>query len=97
MTEKKIFAYKLFLSLNSSDFNIFVCENCNPPPENSHHSLSQQPSLKVYVLSSPSHFENLVGGSTPAYPPPSLVERGGGGAHYASLTLLNLFQVSVSW
>ena len=31
MTEKNIFAYKLFLSLNISDFNLFLCENCNPP------------------------------------------------------------------
>ena len=30
MTEKNIFAYKLFLSLNISDFNLFLCENCNP-------------------------------------------------------------------
>ena len=32
MTEKNIFAYKLFLSLNISDFNYFLCENCNPSP-----------------------------------------------------------------
>ena len=25
-----IFAYKFFLSLNISDFNLFLCENCNP-------------------------------------------------------------------
>ena len=31
MTEKIIFAYKLFLSLNISDFDLFLCENCNPP------------------------------------------------------------------
>ena len=31
MTEKNIFAYKLFLSLNISDFNFFLCENCNLP------------------------------------------------------------------
>ena len=32
MTEKNIFAYKLFLSLNNSDFNLFfLCGNCNPP------------------------------------------------------------------
>ena len=30
MTEKNIFAYKLFLSLNISDFNLFLRENCNP-------------------------------------------------------------------
>ena len=37
MTEKSSFAYKLFLPLNISDFNFFVCENCNPlPPQKSH-------------------------------------------------------------
>ena len=33
MTEKNIFAYKHFLSLNISYFNLFLCENCNPPAE----------------------------------------------------------------
>ena len=31
MTEKNVFACKLLLSLNISDFNLFLCENCNPP------------------------------------------------------------------
>ena len=30
ITRKNIFAYKLFLSLNVSDFN-FLCDNCKPP------------------------------------------------------------------
>ena len=30
MTEKNIFAYKLFLLLNISDFDYFLWENCNP-------------------------------------------------------------------
>ena len=30
MTEKNIFAHKLFLQLNISDFDLFLCENCNP-------------------------------------------------------------------
>ena len=30
ITEKNIFAYKLFLSLNISDFNLFLCKNCTP-------------------------------------------------------------------
>ena len=52
------------------------------------------PPLKVEVLSSPTLFENLVGGSTP--PLPSRKKRGGG-AHYAPtgasmiLILLMLF------
>ena len=29
MTEKTFFAYKPFLSLNISDSNLFLCENCN--------------------------------------------------------------------
>ena len=53
MTEKNIFAYRLFLSLNISDFNLFFCENCNPSPEKKSPPLSQQPPLKVEVLSSP--------------------------------------------
>ena len=32
MTEKNIFAYKLFLLLNISDFNLILCDNYNPPP-----------------------------------------------------------------
>ena len=31
MTEKNIFVYKLFFSLNISDFNLLLCENCTPP------------------------------------------------------------------
>ena len=53
MKEKNIFAYKLFLLLNISDFNLFLCENCNPPIPPSNPPLSQQPPLKVEVLSSP--------------------------------------------
>ena len=70
MTEKNIFAYKLFLSLNISDFNLFLCENCNPPEKAP--PLSQQPPLKVEVLSSPPFFENLVGVEL------KISERGGG-------------------
>ena len=52
------------------------------PPERSHLPLSQQPPLKVEVLSSPPPlFENLVGGST--LPPPT--KRGG--AHYVEHNL----------
>ena len=54
MTEKNIFAYKLFFSLNISDFNLFLCENCIPLKKSP--SLSQQPPLKVEVLSSPPPF-----------------------------------------
>ena len=63
MTEKNIFVYTLFLLLNTSDFSLFFCKIATPlkklPP------LFQQPPLKVEVLSSPSLFENFVGGSTP--------------------------------
>ena len=31
MTEKNTFAYKLFLSLNISYFDLFLCDNCNHP------------------------------------------------------------------
>ena len=65
MTEKNIFTYKLFLSLNISDFNLFFYFKIAPPPPwKSHSFLSQQPPLKVEVLSATPLFENLVGGST---------------------------------
>ena len=32
MTEKNIFAYKLFLPLNIADLNLFLCQNYNPLP-----------------------------------------------------------------
>ena len=59
MTEKSIFAYKLFLSLKISDF-FSVCVKISMPP------WKKSLPLKVEVLSSPLPlFENLVGGSTP--------------------------------
>ena len=58
MTEKNVFAYKLFLSLNISDFNLFFTWKLHtplpsPPSEKSHPSLPQQLPLKVEVLSNP--------------------------------------------
>ena len=55
MTEKNIFAYKLFLSLNISDFN-FLCENCNSSWKKSPPLFPSYPPLKVEVLSSPPSF-----------------------------------------
>ena len=59
MTEKNIFSYKLFLSLNILDFNLFLCENCNsphrcpsPPPEKSQAS----PFLKIWLQAQPSMY-----------------------------------------
>ena len=64
ITEKNIFAYKLFLSLNISDFNSFLCENCTPP-EKSHPPPSNLPSKSWGPVKPPPLFKNLVGGSTP--------------------------------
>ena len=61
MTEKNIFAYKLFLSSNISDFNYFLKPPC-----------SQQPPLKVEVLSSPPFLK--IWFTSPPTPPPA--ERG---------------------
>ena len=71
MTEKSIFAYKLFLSLNISDFSLFSCENWNPPWKKSPPSFPATPSKIWGPVKSPL-FENLVGASTP------LAERWGG-------------------
>ena len=57
MTEKKFFAYKLFLSLNISDFNLFLCENCNAPSPPATQLFPSNPPLKVEVLSSPPYWK----------------------------------------
>ena len=58
MTEKNVFAYKLFFSLNILDFNLFFTWKLHTPlpspsSEKSHPSLPQQLPLKVEVLSNP--------------------------------------------
>ena len=52
MAEKNIFANKLFLSLNISDINLFLCENGNAS-EKSHPLFPRNPPLKVEALSTP--------------------------------------------
>ena len=86
MTEKNVFAHKPFLSLIISDFDLFLCENCNPfPPEYSHPLFHNKPPLKVEVLSSPPPlFLKILMEVTP--PPP---EQKGVGVHYDCLTTLN--------
>ena len=71
MTEKNIFAYKLFLSLNISDFNLFFMWKLQPSVKKSHPPLSQQPPSKSWGPVKLPFFENLVAGSIP---PPA--ERG---------------------
>ena len=77
MTEKNIFAYKLFLSLNISNFNLFLMWKLHTSPHEKSHPLSQQPPLKVEVLSSPPplFLENLIGDSSPC-------RKGDGGSHW---------------
>ena len=89
MTKKNIFVYKLFLSLNISDFSFFfLCKNCNllpPTPEKSYSSFSSNPlsqSWGLVNLPPPStrffFFENLVGRRFNPPPPPQQKGRGGG-------------------
>ena len=55
VTEKNIFVYKPFLTLNFQILIYFLCENCNPPPEKSHPLFPSNSPLQVEVFSS-SHF-----------------------------------------
>ena len=75
MTEKNIFAYKLFFSLIIRDFNLLLCENCNPHLKKSHLPLSQQPPSKTLVLSNTPFLKIWLEAQ-----PPSPAERGG--THY---------------
>ena len=63
--QKNVFAYKLFLSLNISDFNLFLCKNCNPRRIKVTPSFPGTPSKSSGPVKTPSPFDNLVGGSTP--------------------------------
>ena len=54
MTEKNIFAYKLFFVIKYIS-GVFLCENCNPP-EKSHPIFPGNPPLKVEVLCYPRKF-----------------------------------------
>ena len=53
MTEKNIFDYKLFFSLNISDFNFYVKIAPRPPLEKVIPLFPSNPLLKVEVLSNP--------------------------------------------
>ena len=72
MTDKNIFVYKPFLSLNISDFSFsvyFLYKNCTPPSWK-HPYLSLQPPSETLKSKNwdpvkPLLFENVVEGSTP--------------------------------
>ena len=82
MTEKNIFAYKPFFSLNISDFIFYV--KIATPPEKSHPPLSQQPHSKSQGPVKPP-FWKFGWRFTPPLPPQCRKGGGGrgGGAHYA--------------
>ena len=77
MADKNIFAYKLFLSLNISDFNFFYVKVATHP-EKSHPLFPGNPPLKIEVLSSPPPPFSKIWLEAQ---PPSPAERGGC-AHY---------------
>ena len=78
--DKKIFVYKLLLSLNISDFSLFLCQNCTPLPplEKSRPLFPNNPPLKIEILSSPLPLWKF--GRRLNFPLPA--EREGEGAHY---------------
>ena len=69
MTEKNIFVYKLFLSLNNSNFSLFFflfLVKLQSPLKKVTPSFPATPSQKLRSCQVPPPlFENLVGGSTP--------------------------------
>ena len=66
MTEKNIFVYKLFLSLNILDFSLFFCRNCKPPLEKSH---------PMHTMDSPNGFVAIMS-KTASPPQPEQFSRG---------------------
>ena len=78
MTEKNIFAYKLFLSLNILDFNLFFNKHSNPLKKVTLLFCSNL-TLKVEVLSSLSFFKIWRFNHPPPPPLPPLPSRRGEG------------------
>ena len=81
MTEKNIFAYKVFLSLNISDFNLFLMWQLHPvpptlPPEKSHPFLSQQHPYKSWGHVKPPFWKIWLEAQPPPAAPPPTAERG---------------------
>ena len=72
----------MFLSLHISDFNLFLCDNWTPP-EKSHVPLSQQPPLKVVVLSSSLFFKIWLDAQPTPPPTPHPTPAEMGDAQYA--------------
>ena len=73
MTERNIFVYKLFLSLKILDFTLFFYETATP--------LSQQPPLKIDILSSSTPLFLKFGWRLTPSSPPSQSGKGGGRVH----------------
>ena len=92
-TKKNFFAYKLFLSLNISDFNLLLCENCNPRLIKVTPCFPAIPSKSWGPVKHPL-FENLVGGSTPIAPYPL---QKGGGTHYDNSRLAKKNISGIEW
>ena len=82
MTEKNIFAYKPFLSLNISDSNLFFMWQLQLPLKKVAPLFPSNLPLKVQVLSSPPFWKFGLRLNTP---PPLQKGGGGGGARYISL------------
>ena len=80
MTEKNIFVYKPFLTLNVQILIYFLRENCNPPPEKGHPLFPSNSPLKFEVLSSPNFWKIWLAVQRPPLPPIPLQNEGG--AHY---------------
>ena len=80
-----------FEFLVTTERKYFLCKNGNPPPwKKSPPSSPATPPLKIDFQSSPSLFENLVGGLNPPGRNGQRGERGGGGAHYVNVFWLVL-------
>ena len=50
MTKKNIFVYKLFLSLNISNFSLFFVSKLQPLPEKGHPFFPSNPPLKTQLM-----------------------------------------------
>ena len=87
VTEKNIFVYKPFLTLNFQILIYFLCENCSPPPGKSNPLFPSNPTLKTEVLLS-LHFWKIW--LAVQRPPSPLQNEGSAQYVYVKLSLLFL-------
>ena len=97
MTEKNILAYKLFLSLNISYFNLFLCENCNPCYKKVTNLFLRKTALKLRSCQTTPCLKIWLEAQLPPHPPPPSPPAEGKDTHYDSKKIISAREWDSFW